>query len=162
MEEKARQKMQAEYDRLGQWISRLEEIRYAENSYGIDVTVAELDDAIRRGYKKLNKWGMRLGILEEMELPWFQFYEMITDSIQRYLPAKYHAYEVRIKMIETDGQKMDVFFLQKESSQALPELSIKEYTDRVADGADPERMLGKMADDYKKLIGREKKRQMER
>lgn len=162
MKEKERQKMQDEYDRLDLWIRKVEEFRDAESGYGIFVPTPELDDVLRRGYKRLGKLGRRLGIIENEGIPWFQFYDTIVDSISPYLPVKYQDYKVQIKTIRINGQKTDVMQLWKEGAPELPVLQIGEYTDRVVNGADEWRMLGKMANDYKKLICPEKRYQRER
>ena len=52
--------------------------------------------------------------------------------------------------------------LWKEDDPKLPMLPIKEYENQVADGADGYCILGRMANDYKKLIHPVKKYQRER
>ena len=71
---KKREHMQAEYIRLNNLVCRLESMREAENSFGISVETPELDDVIRRVYKKISKLDRRLGIrAEEPGIPWFMF-----------------------------------------------------------------------------------------
>lgn len=165
MEEKDRDRLLKEYNRLEQWLMRLERMKDPEtidSIFFIPEEAQELENLIQRGNKRLYKIGKRLGLPEGPGLPWFQFYDMIVDSIKQYLPAKYQDYEVQIKMVEMDGHKVDVVKLWKEDSPKLPVLQIKEYVDQVENGADGYRVLGRMANDYKKLIHPEKKYQRDR
>lgn len=121
-----------------------------------------MDEVLRRGYKRLGKLGHRLGINEREGIPWFQFYDMIKESVSQYLPVKYRDYEVQIKTVNIEGREEDVMRLWKEGAHKTPDLPIRGYTDCVVDGADPWKMLGKMADDYKKLLHPNRKYQQER
>lgn len=165
MEEKDRQRMEKEYNRLEQWIVKLERMKNPENMESIffrPEEAHELEDLIKRGNRRLYKIEKRLGMPEEPGPPWFMFYDMITNSIKEYLPYKYQDYEVCIKTVEIEGQKLDVMKLWKEDDPKLPMLPIKEYENQVADGADGYCILGRMASDYKKLIHPVKKYQRER
>ena len=68
MEEKERQRLQAVFDRLRQWIQDMETLRNVEG-----IETPEMEDSLRRGRKKLEKLGKRLGLLDRIGLPWFQF-----------------------------------------------------------------------------------------
>lgn len=165
MDEKERQMLQTEYNRLEKWLMNLERMKDSECIESIffrPEEAAELEDVIKRGNRRLHKIGKRLGYPEGPGLPWFQFYDMIELSIRRYLPAKYQDYEVQIKTVEIEGQKTDVMKLWKEDDPGLPALQIGAYTEQVSNGADAYRILGRMASEYKKLLRPEKKRQMER
>lgn len=157
MEEKERQRLRAVFDGLRQWIQDMETLRNVEG-----IETPEMEDSLRRGRKKLEKLGKRLGLIERIGLPWFQFYELIENSMYEFLPEKYQDYHVRIETVMVNGRQEDVLCLWKEGRKKLPGMPIGEYTDRVGDGADPWRMMGKMAQDYKKLICPEKKHQRER
>ena len=141
MEEKERQRLQAVFDRLRQWIQDMETLRNVEG-----IETPEMEDSLRRGRKKLEKLGKRLGLLDRIGLPWFQFYELIENSMYEFLPEKYQTYHVRIETVMANGRQEDVLYLWKEGRKKLPGMPIGEYTDRVVDGADPWRMMGKMAE----------------
>lgn len=165
MEEKDRQRLEKEYNRLEQWIAKLERMKDPEAIESVffrPEEAHELEDLIKRGNRRLYKIGKRLGMQEGPGLPWFQFYDMITDSIKEYIPSKYQDYEIQIKTVEIEGQKLDVMKLWKEDDSHLPMLPIKEYENQVADGADGYRVLRKMANDYKKLVHPVKEYQRER
>ena len=163
---KKREHMQAEYIRLNNLVCRLESMREAENSFGISVETPELDDVIRRVYKKISKLDRRLGIrAEEPGIPWFMFCEMIRTEIGRYFPAKYRGFQVYIKEREINGEKMDMFWLEKGGVKNMPVLSLKEYADEIGNGADEWRILKKVAADYKEMVEKGcpgRRRQMER
>ncbi len=157
MEEKERQRLRTVFDGLRRWIQDMENLRNVEG-----IETPEMEDPLRRGRKKLEKLGKQLGLLDRIGLPWFQFYELIENSMYEFLPEKYQTYHVRIETVMANGRQEDVLYLWKEGRKKLPGMPIGEYTDRVGDGADPWRMMGKMAQDYKKLICPEKKQQRER
>ena len=68
MEEKDRQRMEKEYNRLEQWIVKLERMKNPENMESIffrPEEAHELEDLIKRGNRRLYKIGKRLGMPEE-------------------------------------------------------------------------------------------------
>lgn len=165
MDTKERQMLQAEYDRIERWLEnqkRFYNPECIENVLACPEKEKELEEHVKRAYRRLNKIGKRLGYPEGHGLPWFQFYDMIEYSIRQYLPAKYQDYEVQIKTVEIEGQRIDVMKLWKEDDPGLPALQIGAYTERVSDGADAYCILGQMASEYKKLLRSERKHQMER
>lgn len=157
--------MQTEFRRMCRLTCKLESYREAENSFGFSVETPELDDQIRRCYKRLGKFRQRLGIQEEDRgIPWFQFLDMIEIDVRRFLPAEYRNYQICIGETSVDGDKTTALWLEKDG-KALPALSLNEYTDRVQSGADEWQMLKIIALDYKKAIGKnhsDKCHQMER
>ncbi len=162
MEEKDR--MWAEYDRLRRWIHHLENMISGERVGRLSFEPQELEkleEMLKKGCQRLGQLRKRLGIAE-IGLPWFQFYEIVEDGFTQFLPEQYRDYKVQIGPVKRKGWIVDALQLEKEGAPDLPALEIKKYADQVSDGADAWRMLGRMADDYKRLICPEKKHQMER
>ena len=121
MEEKERQRLQAVFDRLRQWIQDMETLRNVEG-----IETPEMEDSLRRGRKKLEKLGKRLGLLDRIGLPWFQFYELIENSMYEFLPEKYQTYHVRIETVMANGRQEDVLYLWKEGLNIARKLKIME------------------------------------